>query len=105
MIVTEYDLPRKTIEPHDVILDAKGMVWYSNFGEQAIGRLDPKTGAVTEFSVPETKPGWPTGELGLQADRAGNLWFGMMFQAGVAKLDPNSGKFQVFALPGDFKRD
>ena len=26
MIVTEYDLPRSTIEPHDVVVDADGMV-------------------------------------------------------------------------------
>jgi len=105
VIITEYDLPRKAIEPHDVILDADGMAWYSNFGEQAIGKLDPKTGQVTEFSIPETKPGWPTGELGLQADKDGNLWFGMMFQAALAKLDRNSGKFQLFTIPAEFNKD
>src|SRR5215475_2267066 len=34
VIITEYDLPRETIEPHDVVLDADGMAWYSSFGEQ-----------------------------------------------------------------------
>ena len=105
VIITEYDLPRKTIEPHDVILDADGMAWYSNFGEQAVGKLDPKTGQVTEFNVPEPKKGWPTGELGLPADKDGNLWFGMMFQAGVAKLDRTAGQFQAFTLPPDFNKD
>src|SRR6185436_2626623 len=33
VVITEYDLPRKTIEPHDVIVDADGIAWYSNFGE------------------------------------------------------------------------
>src|SRR4029453_15601310 len=32
VIFTEYDLPRETIEPHDVIVDADGIAWYSNFG-------------------------------------------------------------------------
>jgi len=36
VIITEYDLPRETIEPHDVIVDADGMVWYSSFGFGAI---------------------------------------------------------------------
>src|SRR5205085_3401810 len=49
MIVTEYDLPRKTIEPHDVIVDRDGQVWYSDFGQLFIGRMDPKTGKVTEY--------------------------------------------------------
>jgi streptogramin lyase len=28
-----------------VIVDADGIAWYSSFGEQNLGRLDPKTGA------------------------------------------------------------
>src|SRR5215467_2006160 len=39
VLITEYDLPRPTIEPHDVILDKNGMVWYSNFGEQFLGKM------------------------------------------------------------------
>jgi len=37
-IITEYDLPRSTTEPHDVIVDAQGDVWYSDFGEPFISR-------------------------------------------------------------------
>ena len=36
-VITEYDLPRKTIAPHDVRTDADGMVWYSNFVENFLG--------------------------------------------------------------------
>jgi virginiamycin B lyase len=78
VIYTEYNLPRETISPHDVIVDDSGMVWYSSFGEQNLGRLDPKTGKVTEFPVREHKPGFPTGLLGLRSDREGNLWLGNM---------------------------
>jgi virginiamycin B lyase len=69
VIYTEYDLPRETIEPHDVIVDGNGMVWYSSFGEQDLGRLDPKTGKVTEFPILEHKPGFPTGGLGQRSRR------------------------------------
>ena len=68
-LIVPPDLPRETIEPHDVILDKDGMAWYSNFGEQNLGRLDPKTGKVTEYQVPEHKPGFPTGFLALRADQ------------------------------------
>src|SRR3984893_11960478 len=99
VIITEYDLPRRTIEPHDVIVDSGGMVWFSDFGEQVLGELDPKTGKLTEFPVPELKHGWPTGELGLQADEDGNLWLGMMFQAGIARFDKKNEKFQTWSIP------
>src|SRR5437660_20326 len=31
VIYTEYDLPRAEIAPHDVIVDDRGMVWFSSF--------------------------------------------------------------------------
>ena len=43
-------------QPHDVVVDADGIAWYSSFGEQILGRLDPKTGKVTEYPVPMHKP-------------------------------------------------
>ena len=105
VIVTEYDLPRKVIEPHDVMLDSDGMIWYSSFGEQAVGRMDPQTGKLSEFNIPIQKPGWPTGELGLEADPDGNLWFGMTFQGGIAKFDRKTETFRVFNAPAEFNKD
>ena len=71
-IITEYDLPRQTMQPHDVIVTADGSVWFSNFGEPALGRLDAKTGKVTEYPLPELKKGYPTGSLSIRADADGN---------------------------------
>ncbi len=99
VIYTEYDLPDEKIEPHDVIVDTDGIAWYSSFGLQALGRLDPKTGKVTEFAIPEHKPGYPTGLLGLRSDKAGNLWLGNMYQATIVKFDPKIEKFQFWTLP------
>jgi virginiamycin B lyase len=99
VIYTEYDLGRETIEPHDVIVDADGIAWYSSFGEQNLGRLDPKTGAVKEYPVPLHKPGYPTGFLGLRSDKDGNLWLGNMYQATIVKFDRKTEKFQYWPLP------
>src|SRR5437763_6127401 len=99
VVYTEYDLPRETISPHDVIVDAQGIAWYSSFGEQNLGRLDPKTGEVTEFPIDVHKPGFPTGLLGLRSDRAGNLWLGNMYQATIVKFDPRTTKFTTWKLP------
>jgi len=101
VIYTEYDLPRETISPHDVIIDRGGIVWYSSFGEQNLGRLDPKTGKVTEFPITEHKPGFPTGLLGLRSDPQGNLWLGNMYQASIVKFDPKTETFKFWPLEGD----
>ena len=99
VIYTEYTLPRETISPHDVIVDAEGIVWYSSFGEQNLGRLDPKSGKVTEYPIPEHKPGFPTGGLGLRSDKDGNLWLGNMYQATIIKFDRKGESFQFWPLP------
>jgi len=103
--ITEYDLPRQTIEPHDVIVDSDGMVWYSDFGEQFLGKMDPKTGKVTEYPIPVLKPGFPRGTLDLETDKDGNLWVAMMYQGGVAKFDKKTQTFKTWAVPKEWQTD
>ena len=99
VIYTEYDLPARTRQPHDVIVDRAGTVWYAAFGEQIIGKMDPATGKITEFTVPTLKPAAPKGILGMRFDEDDNLWLALQFQGGVAKFDTRTEKFQVWKLP------
>jgi virginiamycin B lyase len=99
VIITEYDLPRKVAMPHDVILDPSGIAWYSDFGSQYLGKLDPKSGKVTEYPIPEFKSGFPQGSLDIEMDKDGNIWQGMMLQGAIVKFDPRTEKFQTFPLP------
>jgi virginiamycin B lyase len=99
VIYTEYDLPREEIAPHDTMVAKDGTVWFSSFGEQNLGRLDPLSGKVTEFPYQMHRPDAPTGSLGLRTDAAGNLWLGNMYQATIVKFDPKTEKFQFWTLP------
>lgn len=99
VIYTEYDLPQRTRQPHDVIVDSGGLAWYASFGEQILGALDPKTGKVVEYEVPTLKPEAPTGILGVRFDRDENVWLGMQFQGGIAKFDRRTKTFQTWSLP------
>jgi virginiamycin B lyase len=105
VLITEYDLPRKQIQPHDAIVDSDGMVWFTHFGEQFLGKLDPKTGKVSEYPLPVLKPGYPIGTLDLETDKAGNLWVAMMYQGGVAKFDKSTEKFQTWKVPQQWQTD
>ncbi len=105
VVITEYDLPRKQIQPHDAIVDSDGMVWFTHFGEQFLGKLDPKTGRVFEYPLPVIKPGYPIGTLDLETDKAGNLWIAMMYQGGVAKFDKATEKFQTWKVPQQWQTD
>src|SRR5919108_1452061 len=102
-IITEYDLSRKLAMPHDVVVDSEGTAWYSDFGEQFIGRLDPKTGKVTDFPILVLKKGFPLGTLDLQLDKEENVWVSLMYQGGIAKFDRKSEKFQIYPVPKEWQ--
>lgn len=102
VIYTEYALPRPSIQPHDVIVDRSGIVWFTEFGAQYLGRMDPHTGKVTEYPIPTTYPEEPKGSLDLETDHEGNLWISMMYQGGVAEFDRKTGKFKVYLVPKRF---
>jgi virginiamycin B lyase len=99
VIITEYALPRADAQPHDVVVDRDGMVWYADFGHQFVGELDPATGKVTDYPLPLVKTGFPTGTLDLESDPAGNLWVSLMYQTGVARIDRETKTVKVYPLP------
>jgi virginiamycin B lyase len=105
VIITEYDLPNRLIEPHDVVLDHEGNVWYSDFGQMFVGEMDPKTGAVTQYPIPVTKPGYSLGTLDLHIDKDDNPWVGAMYQSAIAKLDRKTGKFETWSTPKEWDSD
>ncbi len=87
---------RETIEPHDVIVDAGGMVQFSNFGEQ-FGRLRSQDrGYQDGASGPLIRPGFPTWYA-----RPGNrsrrqLRASMMYQGGIARFDRKTTTFKTW---------
>ena len=103
-IITTYDLPDYAA-PHDTLLDKAGNVWFSDFQHQRISKLDPKTGEVTHYPVPVSKPGFPTGGIMITMDKDGNIWEGMMGQAQIAELDPKTGQVSVYLAPDWNKGD
>ena len=105
MIITEYDLPNPLIQPHDVMLDRAGNVWYSDFGQMFLGKMDPKTGKVTQYPIPVVKPGWPEGTLDLEFDKDDNPWVGVMYQSAIAKFDKKTEKFQMWTTPKEWDTD
>ena len=105
VIITEYDLPNPLIQPHDVVLDREGNVWYSDFGQMFLGKMDAKTGKVTQYPIPVVKPGWPEGTLDLEFDKDDNPWIGVMYQSAIARFDKKTEKFQFWNTPKEWDTD
>jgi virginiamycin B lyase len=103
VIITEYDLPRPEALPHDVIVDADGHAWYSDFGNQFVGELDPKTGKVQDYALETLRQDQPKGPLGLEFDPDGNIWVGMSYQAGATKIDRKTKQVTTYPLPKEWQ--
>ena len=73
-----------------------GTIWYSNFDEQYLGRLDPQDRQAHGICDGSAEAEFPRRHLDIGADKDGNLWLGMMYQAAVAKFDPKTEQFQYF---------
>jgi len=102
VIVTEYDLPDPGRLPHDADLDDKGMVWYNDFREPLIGRLDPRTGETKEWRMPPLKPDFPEGTLSIEFNRDGYLWIPRFRQGGYTRFDPRTEEFKTWLVPPAF---
>jgi streptogramin lyase len=102
VIYTEYDIPRKDAQPHDVVLDPEGHAWYSDFGSQFVGELDPKTGKVTEYPIPVVRPDAPKGSLNIALDKKGDVWLSMMYQASIVKVDRKTKELSQYPFPKEW---
>src|SRR5262245_37905879 len=84
--IVEYPLPRPRVFPHDPAVDRDGIVWYTDQSNSYIGRLDPKSGAVTDYATPTPKSG-PHGIVVAPAPDGG-VWYTGNFVGRLGRLDP-----------------
>jgi virginiamycin B lyase len=75
VIITQYDMPRPDTVAHDLDLDSRGTLWYTDESRMFFGKMNPKTGRFTEYSLPPVPPGDLPGARDIQVDREDNIWF------------------------------
>jgi streptogramin lyase len=73
---------------------ADGTVWFSEFGADQLGRLNPATGAIRETAV---GPG-PNGPRGIAVATDGKVWFTRRFDNNVGFFDPATNAVTTFTL-------
>ena len=100
-IVTEYELPRMLLAPHDVAGDSEGNIWYTPHRSPYVGKLDPRTGVVAEYRVPKT-PGVLPGTHSVWIDKNDVVWLSENWAHTLTKFDPKSEEFTQVRL--DFGR-
>ena len=92
--ITEWLAPSLGSRPHDPLAAADGSLWWTGQWSSRLGRVDPETGAIKEFPLPDD-----SGPHGLTEDADGNVWFTGISQNYIGKLDPNTGDVTRYPVP------
>lgn len=80
--------------PYGIDVDpADGTIWYARLWGDKIGRIDPKTLAVTEFDSPVKGP------RRLRFDKHGTLWIAGYSEGVLARVDTDGFRSKVYPLP------
>jgi virginiamycin B lyase len=103
VIYTTWELPA-TMRPHDTRIGPDGLIWFNHFNDNALGRLNPKTGEVKVWRWPyrAAKESFePTGARTMMGpDKQGRFYIGNQAQSGVVVFDPATEKFEFHNPPG-----
>ena len=93
----EYILPLDEARPRrwlqEVHIDFEGNVWYTErTPPHAVGRLDPRTGEVTDFELPDPE----ADPHGLTIDSEGYVYWAEVDKGHLGRLDPKTGKMERY---------
>jgi streptogramin lyase len=89
VVVTEYELPQQLLALHDAAADAQGNIWYTSHKTRFVGKIDPRTGIATQYTIPLT-PGAMPGTHHAIIDKNGIAWISENWAHQLNRLDPRT---------------
>ncbi|MEA2886291.1 MAG: virginiamycin lyase [Bradyrhizobium sp.] len=96
-----WDVPTIGSRPHDPLATKDGAIWWSGQLSNKLGRIDPKTGAIREYTLKSAH----SGPHGLVEDKDGNIWFTGNVGGFIGKLDAKTGLTTEYAMPDPAAKD
>jgi virginiamycin B lyase len=100
IIFREWKVPTLGQRARDPVEAPDGTIWWAGMWGNLVGRLDPKTGEVWEYTLPENaRPHTVT------PDMEGNIWYTGNSNGTIGKLDPRTGTITEYKMPDPKARD
>ncbi len=75
-------------------VDAQGNIWVGEMTTNQLARINPRTGAVTEWTPPDGK----YNIMATAIDHQGNVWFTEQVANYIGRFDPTTQTFKVYSL-------
>jgi len=96
----EWQVPTLGQRSRDPVEAADGSIWWAGQWGNLVGRIDPATGEMTEYPLPE-------GAMphSVTLDDAGNLWYTGNKNGTIGKLDPQTGEITEYKMPDPAAKD
>lgn len=94
--IKEWDLPTPNSMPHDPAVGLDGALWYTGMTANVLGRLDPNSGDIREYQLPQG-----SGPHGLAVDKQGTVWYTANTKGVIGKLDPKTEKITEYPMPDE----
>jgi virginiamycin B lyase len=96
----EWKVPTLGQRARDPVEAPDGSIWWAGMWANLVGRINPKTGEVLEYTLPEgAKPHSVT------PDQEGNIWYTGNSNGTIGKLDPRTGRITEYKMPDPAARD
>lgn len=96
----EWTVPQLGQRARDPVQTPDGMIWYCGQFGNLVGRINPKTGEVLEYTLPDKAL-----PHSITPDRDGNIWYTGNGNGTVGKLDPKTGTITEFKMPDPAAKD
>ncbi|HUG36898.1 MAG TPA: hypothetical protein VML54_08120 [Candidatus Limnocylindrales bacterium] len=90
--ITEWMVPTLGQRSRDPAESPDGSIWWTGMWASLAGRLDPATGQMDEFVLPESSRPHT-----VVPDAQGNIWYTGNSNASIGRLDPRTGAITVYA--------
>ena len=81
--------------PHNLVVDAKGTVWFTGNRNNRLVKMDPETGKITTYMIPDPAVRDPHTMI---FDQKGNAWFTAQNSGFVGHFTPTTGQFKLFKM-------
>src|SRR5258708_30039578 len=85
--------------PNDLALDKEGNVWFTELNADAIGRIDPRSGSISQYPLSAKKSVQMLDPYGISVDSHGMVWFTESGADRIGRLDPSTGHMSFFIPP------
>lgn len=96
----EWVVPTLGQRSRDPVEAPDGSIWWAGQWGNLIGRIDPDTGAMQEFPLPDNAM-----PHSVTPDAAGNIWYTGNKNGTMGKLDPSTAEITEYKMPDPQARD